>query len=448
MIAVNPYKWFHELYTPEKQCYYANRLVYDRSSQEDPRATMEPHAYEVSSLAYKGLTAASMDGGDNQSILVSGESGAGKTETVKICLNHIARVQQGPMNPSYYTYDENPVVRRVVESNPLLEAFGNAKTRRNDNSSRFGKYLQLQFDKSRRNDSGMPTLVGSKCDVYLLEKNRAIGHDPEERNFHIFYQLLASDNKERFWEGLANTTNESFKYIGSTKTSTIEGMKDGDRFQETLKALALVNVQGESLDTLMKALCVTLQLGNLGFATRDGDTDRSMVTTLKELRALSQLMGVSEPDLVLAFTERTFKTAKETHKVPLNPDAAKEACDALAKEIYQKAFLWLVSTINKATSADETPDTNYTTIGLLDIFGFESFDVNRFEQLCINYANEKLQQKFTEDVFANVQAEYRSEGIAIEDIRYDDNTDVLDLIEGKTGLLNLLTGESYHCSFS
>jgi myosin-5 len=174
---------------------------------------------------------------------------------------------------------------------------------------------------------------------------------------------------------------------------------------------------------------------------RDGDTDQSMVTTPKELRALSQLMGVSEPDLVLAFTERTFKTAKETHKVPLKPDAAKEACDALAKEIYQKVFLWLVSTINKATSADETPDTNYMTIGLLDIFGFESFDVNRFEQLCINYANEKLQQKFTEDVFANVQAEYRSEGIAIEDIRYDDNTDVLDLIEGKTGLLNLLTGE-------
>lgn len=322
------------------------------------------------------------------------------------------------MNPAYFSSyhheQDDPVVKRVVQSNPLLEAFGNAKTRRNDNSSRFGKYLQLQFDKS----SAMPHLIGSRCDVYLLEKNRTVGHDADERNFHIFYQLLASKNKEQFWEGLANTTNESFKYLGLTATDTIEGMKDGDRFEETLDALALVDIEGELLDTLMKAICVTLQLGNLGFGMLNGDPDHSTVTTTKELQALSQLIGVSETELALAFTERTFKTAKETHKVPLKVDAAKEACDALAKEIYQKTFLWLVSTINKATCVDESGIEKYGSIGLLDIFGFESFEINRFEQLCINYANEKLQQKFTEDVFANVQAEYKAEGISMEKIKY------------------------------
>lgn len=443
VIAVNPYKWYHELYTEEKRCYYANRLVWEQS-EEDPRAVMEPHVYEVSALSFKGLA---MGEELDQSILVSGESGAGKTETVKICLNHIASVQRGQVPPGYFGDSaHDPVVQRVVQSNPLLEAFGNAKTRRNDNSSRFGKYLQLQFDRNVKSSpavlkSARCGLVGSKCDVYLLEKNRVIAHDSQERNFHIFYQLLAiSDSeKSRFWEGLSGTKNESFKYVGSTKTDTIEGVHDRDRFQQTLDALALVDVSGDKLVTLMKAICVTMQLGNLGFKSSSGDADQSVVSTPVELKALSSLMGISESILAASFTERTFKTAKETHKVPLNAEAAQEACDALAKEVYQKAFLWLVSTINKATCTDETKE--FGTIGLLDIFGFESFDTNRFEQLCINYANEKLQQKFTEDVFENVKAEYNSEGISLDDIWYDDNTDVLNLIEGKSGLLNLLNEE-------
>jgi myosin V len=443
VIAVNPYQWYHELYTEEKRYYYANRLLWEQS-EEDARATMEPHVYEVSALSYKGLA---MGEQEDQSILVSGESGAGKTETVKICLNHIASVQRGQVPPGYYGDSEyDPIVQRIVQSNPLLEAFGNAKTRRNDNSSRFGKYLQLQFQKNvSPNVAALKPaplgLVGSRCDVYLLEKNRVITHESEERNFHIFYQLLAANDhqKVQFWEGLRGTRNESFKYVGSTKTNTIEGKSDAARFDETLKALELVDVSGEKLNTLMRAICITLQLGNMGFKPYASDSDKSVVATFSELTALSELMGVAENTLKLSFTERTFTTAKETHKVPLNATSAQEACDALAKEIYQKAFLWLVDAINKATSADDSRE--YGTIGLLDIFGFESFAVNRFEQLCINYANEKLQQKFTEDVFANVQAEYKAEGISLDDIWYDDNTDVLDLIEGRTGLLNLLNEE-------
>lgn len=440
MIAVNPYQWYDNLYTEKKRTYYSNRLVWE-TCESDPRQQMEPHVYEVSALSYKGLA---FDGED-QSILVSGESGAGKTETVKICLNHIASVQRGQVPQGCYEdADYDPVVKRVVESNPLLEAFGNAKTRRNDNSSRFGKYLQLQFDKNAHVAAGLKSarcgLVGSKCEVYLLEKNRVVGHDSMERNFHIFYQLLSSPDHEktRFWAKLAGKTVESFAYVGYTDTKKIEGLSDAEHWQNTVDALELIGVRGNSLDNLMKAIIIVLQLGNLGF---EGDADSSSIATQQELSDLADLMGIHENDLTLAFTERTFKTRDETHKVPLGADAAKDACDALAKEAYQKTFLWLVDAINKATCAPEAEGKSYGIVGLLDIFGFEAFKVNRFEQLCINYANEKLQQKFTEDIFRNVQEEYKSEGLDLNDIWYDDNTDVLDLIEGNTGLLALLNEE-------
>lgn len=435
------------MYTEKKRKYYSDRLVWNESSK-DPRDGMEPHVYEVSSLAYKGLAF----GGEDQSILVSGESGAGKTETVKICMNHIASVQKGP-SASCKSDELDPVVRRVVEANPLLEAFGNAKTRRNDNSSRFGKYLQLQFDNHEAavmqhdRSKSKCLLAGSNCDVYLLEKNRVVSHDPEERTYHIFYQLLAAPDKvkSRFWSKLAGTDNKSFKYVGHTNTTKIEGKSDAEHFQHTYETLELVNVKGEKMDALFKAICIVMQLGNLSFSSLNGDSDKSEISTKGELRDLADLMKVSEKNLSLAFTERTMKTKTETYKVPLNAVNAKDASDALAREIYGKLFLWLVKQINAATCAT----TNYKggsmdsfgLIGLLDIFGFESFVVNRFEQLCINYANEKLQQKFTEDIFRSIQTEYEEEGIELAEIWYDDNTDVLDLIEGRTGLLALLNEE-------
>jgi myosin V len=450
VIAVNPYQWYRDLYTEQKQKYYFQRIVADEQndSTDDPRNTMEPHVYEVSALAYKGLLQAGSDGEtQNQSILVSGESGAGKTETVKICLNHIASIQKycermdsGGKIISNNDSCTEAVVQRVVQSNPLLEAFGNAKTRRNDNSSRFGKYIQLQFDQQ---NARRCQLVGSQCDVYLLEKNRVICHDSKERTFHIFYQLLAAPDKDKskFWTGLRGATNDSFKYVGQTSTDTIEGIKDCDRFQQTIESLKMIGVAGTSLNALMRAICIVLQLGNLGFSGQRNDSDKSVVATNDELQALSNLMDIPAAELTLAFTERTFSSGNDVYKVPLNPDSAKEACDALAKETYQRIFLWLVNSINKATSTESVATNPIGTIGLLDIFGFEVFPLNGFEQLCINYANEKLQHKFTEDIFTNVQAEYKAEGICLNDIYYDDNTDVLDLIEGRTGLLNLLNEE-------
>lgn len=442
VIAVNPYQWLTDIYTEEVQKKYSNRLVWD-ASESDARKGLEPHVYESSALSYKGLAVDGM----NQSILVSGESGAGKTETVKICMNHIAAVQQGPTD----TGEKNKVVQRVVESNPLLEAFGNAKTRRNDNSSRFGKYIQLQFDRQETGAVGElvpPTrLAGSKCEVYLLEKSRIVGHDAKEGTFHVFYQICSAkeSDKEQIWSGLKGKTTNSFKYVGEAGNRKIDGHSDGDHYYLTCDALALIDIKGDKLMTLMRAIVIVMQLGQLGFAGKADDADKGAVNSKKELSDLSDIIGVSEGELELSMTERTMITRGETFKVPLKPPDAKDACDAFAKEIYAKTFLWLVREINAATSAEDNYDgdrrSDFGTIGLLDIFGFESFPVNGFEQLCINYANEKLQQKFTKDIFQTVQEEYKFEGIALDDIKYDDNSDVLDLIEGRGGLLAMLNEE-------
>lgn len=447
VIAVNPYQWLTDIYTEKMQVKYAQRLVWEYSNT-DPRAGIAPHVYESSALSYKGLAADGMP----QSILVSGESGAGKTETVKICMNHMANLQKGPTDKQKGNSDElNPVVKRVVESNPLLEAFGNAKTRRNDNSSRFGKYIQLQFDRDQHAALGQQVpsckLAGSVCDVYLLEKIRVVKHDDTERTFHIFYQLLGAkdSDKTKVWSGLKGTTNKSFKYVGHTDTTKIEGKADGDHYYDTCAALELVGVKDEKLMTLMRAVTIVMQLGNIAFGPKFGDHDKSTVTNKSEFEALVELMGIHDKELENALTERTMITRGETFKVPLTPDFAKDSCDAFAKEIYEKLFFWLVREINDATCAEGNYNgerkSDFSTIGLLDIFGFESFPVNGFEQLCINYANEKLQQKFTKDIFQAVQEEYKFEGIALDDIKYDDNVDVLNLIEGRSGLLAMLNEE-------
>ncbi|GAX24125.1 hypothetical protein FisN_9Hh378 [Fistulifera solaris] len=445
VIAINPYQWLTHLYTDKMQDQYANKMVW-KAGDSDPRKELEPHIYETSALSYKGLAVDDC----NQSILVSGESGAGKTETVKICMNHMASVQKGPTGEKGGD-GLNEVVKRVVESNPLLEAFGNAKTRRNDNSSRFGKYIMLQFDRDANVAPGQRVphckIAGSKCEVYLLEKSRIMTHDESERTYHIFYQMIAAKeaDKVKIWKGLKGTTNASFKVIGHTDTTSIEGKSDGDHFYETVEGLAKVGVTGDSLMTLWRAIACVLQLGNITFGPPGGDTEKSCVTSKSEFDSLAELIGINPTELEKALVERTMNARGEVFKVPLKPDAAKDSCEAFGKEIYSKIFLWLVREINDATMAEKNykgaRKSDFCTIGLLDIFGFESFPVNGFEQLAINYANEKLQQKFTKDIFKAVQEEYKFEGIALDDILYDDNSDVLDLIEGRTGLLAMLNEE-------
>ncbi|KAG7374692.1 myosin head motor domain containing protein [Nitzschia inconspicua] len=444
IIAVNPFQWFNEIYTEQVRSHYARVLVWE-NTEGDPRRQVEPHVYETSALSYKSLA---FDG-DDQSILVLGESGAGKTETVKICMNHIASCQQGPQASSNKM---SPVVQRILESIPLLEAFGNAKTVRNDNSSRFGKYIQLQYDKGNKGqrefysrEMATCVLVGSKCEAFLLEKNRVVSHEAAEGTFHIFYQIIASKDKSKYWNKLAGTTYESFRFVGKTGTDTIEGMKDAENFENTVRVLAEIGVSGNRLMTLMQAMIIVMQLGNILFVPDPRDDYVSVIASQKEFSDLCELMYIPEATMEVALTERTLKIRNETYKVPSNPAIAMEATESFAKEIYCHAFLWLVRCINDATAAEINYKagtmSDFGILGLLNIFGFESFVNNRFEQLCINYCDEKLQQKFTQDIFRSVQLEYEREGIPLDEIKYDDNTDVLNLIEGKMGLLTQLDGE-------
>jgi len=450
VIAMNPFCWLTELYTPEKMGSYVNKLIDNVNTTGDSKSGLDPHVYEVSALSYRGLAV----DGCQQSILVSGESGAGKTETVKIVLSHLASIHVADRS-STSEKSFNPVVKRVLDSNPLLEAFGNAKTVRNDNSSRFGKYIQLQFDVEDARTAAysgktIPAcrLAGSKCETYLLEKSRVVGHDATERTYHIFYQLIAAPEsaKAEFWGPLKDTDNASFKYIGYTDTTFIEKESDGDRWQTTIDALALIGISGSKLKDLMRTICTVMQLGNLTFDVDPTNDDGSIVSSTGELEKLSELMGVKKEDIQKALTFRTIFAAKESYSVPIRAAMAKDGCDAFAKEIYQQVFNWLVHEINQATCAelnysDAGDVAQYGTIGLLDIFGFESFQVNRFEQFCINYANETLQQKYNMDIFKSVQDEYLYEGIELNDITFVDNSHVVNLIEGRMGLIAVLNEE-------
>jgi myosin-5 len=405
----------------------------------------DPHVYETSCLAYRGLALS----GQHQTILVSGESGAGKTETVKIVMSHLATLEQTrPWAPK--SSKDSTVITRVLESSPVFEAFGNAKTLRNDNSSRFGKFTQLQFKKSAKPEPNQKipscSLAGSVCVTYLLEKTRVVSHSPGERTYHIFYQLLSasSDYKHDIWEELSDKRVDDFRYLTPCNVDVIDGVSDSDQWPRTLEALGVFQFDGEKLRTLLRALCVVLQLGNLTFdndPAADHEEGGTVITSVDELTKLSKLMGIPEEVLESCMTIRLIKTGYDEVNVQLRPSAAKEACDALAKEIYAKIFDVLVRKINEYTRAEAHERHEYGLISLLDIFGFERFKVNRFEQLCINYANEQLQHKYVLDNFRQVQQEYEAEGIDIFDFKVVDNSDVLNLLEGRLGLIISLNEE-------
>lgn len=432
----------------------------------------DPHVYETSCLAYQGLAVDQR----NQTILVTGESGAGKTETVKIVMSHLATLEQtrpqgsnnqeatlqnGARNgvdeaitDAADTKNSVDIVTRVLESSPVFEAFGNARTLRNDNSSRFGKFTQLQFrvDKASGATTSIPpcTLAGSLCITYLLEKSRVVSHSPGERTYHIFYQLLSAPDvlKRKMWKHLDGTTLDSFKYVGQTireQNSTLQDHheeSDADLWPRTLDALEIFDFQGDRLQTLLQALCVVLQLGNLTFEedpTSTIEEGRTIITSRSELAKLEDIMGIPSDTLEAAMTTRVLKTGYDEVHVQLRPSVAKESCDALAKEVYASIFGVLVRSINRHTQASEGQD--YSVISLLDIFGFERLQVNRFEQMCINYANEQLQQKYVVDNFRQFQEEYESEGIELFDFSMVDNSAILSLLEGRLGLITSLNEE-------
>lgn len=341
--------------------------------------------------------------------------------------------------------DSNEVIiERVLKSNPLLESFGNAKTGRNDNSSRFGKFTQLQFNDADRGSG----LIGSKCITYLLEKSRVVTqNDSKERNYHVFHQLFAAPEavKTRLFHD-KNLTARDFQYTckGDTKTTSIEGMKDGERFNLTMQALELLGVSGSDREHIQAIVAGILYLGEINFL---GDTETSSIDPSQTgtLTHCCHLLGLDVTEFIKRTTSRAYVVHGESNLTAfLSRDSAIEGRHALAKDLYFRLFSWLVMVINRSTAVvDSSGLPQDRTISLLDIFGFEYFHVNRFEQLNINYANEKLQEKFTNDVFTAVQAEYKAEGLKWETITYKSNSDVLELLEGKQGVFASLNEECF-----
>ncbi|XP_036399234.1 unconventional myosin-Va-like isoform X1 [Megalops cyprinoides] len=406
LVAINPY---------ENLPIYGTDIINAYSGQN--MGDMDPHIFAVAEEAYKQMARDER----NQSIIVSGESGAGKTVSAKYTMRYFATVSGSA--------GEANVEERVLASNPIMEAIGNAKTTRNDNSSRFGKYIEIGFDKKYH-------IVGANMRTYLLEKSRVVFQADEERNYHIFYQLCASSHLPEF-KALHLGKAEGFRCTNQGLNTVIDGVDDAKEMSTTRNAFTLLGINESYQMGVFKVLASILHLGNVELKDRDSDSSK-IEPNNRHLTVFCDLMGVTYQDMSHWLCHRKLKTATETYVKPIPKLQAVNARDALAKHIYAKLFDWIVQHVNKALHSTVKQNS---FIGVLDIYGFETFDINSFEQFCINYANEKLQQQFNMHVFKLEQEEYMKEQIPWTLIDFYDNQPCINLIEAKMGVLALLDEE-------
>ena len=397
--------------------------------------SLPPHIFATADTAYRSMMgiiermgASTKGESADQCILISGESGAGKTESTKLILRYLTTISVETREFK----ETGTVMDKVLQSNPILEAFGNARTLRNDNSSRFGKFIELKFSKKGN-------LIGGNLKTYLLEKVRLISQQTGERNYHIFYQMAAGGSAEdkKRW-GMADI--KTFHYVNKGNVFSLQYIDDKVEYAATTNALDTLNFPDESRVALMNIMAAILHLGQLEFSPNDKDEGSSVSkSTQPLLETAARLLGVSVAQLGRAMVVRI--ASNKTFEKLLDPQKAGDARDALAKIIYAKVFDWLVVNINNELQAPD-PKQVRADIGVLDIFGFECFQNNSFEQLCINYTNETLQQQFNKYVFELEQIEYKEEGIEWSFVEFPNNQDCLDLIEKKkTGLFAMLDDE-------
>ncbi|KAM4772456.1 unconventional myosin-VI isoform 1-T1 [Rhinophrynus dorsalis] len=440
LIAVNPYFDIPKLYTSESIKKYQGKSL----------GTLPPHVYAIADKAFRDMKVLKM----SQSIIVSGESGAGKTENTKFVLRYLTE--------SYGSGQD--IDERIVEANPLLEAFGNAKTVRNNNSSRFGKFVEIHFNEKN-------SVVGGFVSHYLLEKSRICVQGQDERNYHIFYRLCAGA-PEDIRQRLFLSSPDNFRYLnrgctryfaskdtdkqilqnrkspeylkhGSLKDPLLDDHGDFNRMCIAMKKIGLDDT--EKLD-LFRVVAGVLHLGNIDFeeagSTSGGCTLKNKCS--KSLECCAKLLGLDEDDLRVSLTTRVMLTTAggtkgTVIKVPLKVEQANNARDALAKAVYSRLFDHVVNRVNQCFPFERSS----FFIGVLDIAGFEYFEHNSFEQFCINYCNEKLQQFFNERILKEEQELYQKEGLGVNEVRYVDNQDCIDLIEAKlVGVLDILDEEN------
>ncbi|XP_024921340.1 unconventional myosin-VIIa-like isoform X2 [Cynoglossus semilaevis] len=413
LVAVNPYQLL-PIYTADQIRLYTNRKI----------GEMPPHIFAIADNCYFNMQRNNKD----QCCIISGESGAGKTESTKLILQFLAAISG----------QHSWIEQQVLEATPILEAFGNAKTIRNDNSSRFGKYIDIHFNKRG-------AIEGAKIEQYLLEKSRVCRQAPDERNYHIFYCMLkgmSPEMKAKLGLGLAT----DYCYLTMGDCTECDGRDDLTDYSSILSAMkVLMFTEKENLE-ISKLLAAILHMGNMRFEARTYDNlDACVVVRSPDLMTAASLMEVEPKDVMLCLTTRTLITRGESVTTPLRVEQGLDVRDAFVKGIYGRLFVWIVDKINAAIYRPPSCDRTIASrsIGLLDIFGFENFSVNSFEQLCINFANENLQQFFVQHVFKLEQEEYNLEDICWQHIEFTDNQEALDMIANKPmNIISLIDEES------
>ncbi|XP_060101507.1 myosin-9 [Heteronotia binoei] len=415
-VVINPYKNL-PIYSEEIVEMYKGKK----------RHEMPPHIYAITDTAYRSM----MQDREDQSILCTGESGAGKTENTKKVIQYLAHVASSHKTKK----DQGELERQLLQANPILEAFGNAKTVKNDNSSRFGKFIRINFDVNGY-------IVGANIETYLLEKSRAIRQAKEERTFHIFYYLLTGAGEHLKNDLLLEPYNK-YRFLSNGHV-TIPGQQDKDMFQDTMEAMRIMGIPDDEQMGLLRVISGVLQLGNIVFK-KERNTDQASMPDNTAAQKVSHLLGINVTDFTRGILTPRIKVGRDYVQKAQTKEQADFAIEALAKATYERMFRWLVMRINKAL--DKTKRQGASFIGILDIAGFEIFELNSFEQLCINYTNEKLQQLFNHTMFILEQEEYQREGIEWNFIDFGlDLQPCIDLIEkpaGPPGILALLDEECW-----
>ncbi|NXN92550.1 MYH10 protein, partial [Rhinopomastus cyanomelas] len=418
-VVINPYK--------NLPIYSENIIEMYRGKK---RHEMPPHIYAISESAYRCM----LQDREDQSILCTGESGAGKTENTKKVIQYLAHVASSHKGRKDHNIP-GELERQLLQANPILESFGNAKTVKNDNSSRFGKFIRINFDVTGY-------IVGANIETYLLEKSRAVRQAKDERTFHIFYQLVAGAGEhlksDLLLEGFNNYRFLSNGYI------PIPGQQDKDNFQETMEAMHIMGFSHDEILSMLKVVSSVLQFGNISFK-KERNTDQASMPENTVAQKLCHLLGMNVMEFTRAILTPRIKVGRDYVQKAQTKEQADFAVEALAKATYERLFRWLVHRINKAL--DRTKRQGASFIGILDIAGFEIFELNSFEQLCINYTNEKLQQLFNHTMFILEQEEYQREGIEWNFIDFGlDLQPCIDLIErpaNPPGVLALLDEECW-----
>ncbi|XP_069557359.1 myosin-10-like isoform X3 [Brachyistius frenatus] len=428
-VVINPYK--------NLPIYSENIIEMYRGKK---RHEMPPHIYAISESAYRCM----LQDREDQSILCTGESGAGKTENTKKVIQYLAHVASShkgrkdhnipPESPKAFKL-QGELEKQLLQANPILESFGNAKTVKNDNSSRFGKFIRINFDVTGY-------IVGANIETYLLEKSRAIRQAKDERTFHIFYRLLAGAGEHLRTDLLLEGFN-NYRFL-SNGNIPIPGQQDKDNFQETMDAMHIMSFSHDEIVCMLKVVSAVLQFGNVIFK-KERNTDQASMPENTAAQKLCHLLGMNVMEFTRAILSPRIKVGRDYVQKAQTKEQADFAVEALAKATYERLFRWLVHRINKAL--DRTKRQGASFIGILDIAGFEIFELNSFEQLCINYTNEKLQQLFNHTMFILEQEEYQREGIEWSFIDFGlDLQPCIDLIERPTnppGILALLDEECW-----